>query len=239
VEVEKPKELDPMDDLERLVRELANIIGAEDSARFRTPFQISELYQSILPYRSHRKRLGFDSSDDYDMAVLRLLAGEGGFAAVEPAEVQKQLALEAEAVNPTPGLYREFAAARVTLNGSVLGLVRNAADAYAPPISASEQEVIDETGFGTPMHTLGAEPKRPVFEAVVGGESPGAATEPIGLLDSCGHCSRPLPGHREIVFCPFCGTRLTAALCRRCGSEIEQGWRFCVSCGTDAIDVEA
>ena len=110
-----------MDDLERLVRELANVISEEDPARFRTPFQVSELYQSLLPYRSYKTRLGFDSSEDYDMAILRLLAGERGYASVEPTEVQEQLALEAEAANPTPGLYREFAAARVTLNGNAIG----------------------------------------------------------------------------------------------------------------------
>jgi hypothetical protein len=217
-----------MDDLERLVRELATVISEEDPARFRTPFQVSELYQNMLPYRSYKTRLGFDSSEDYDMAILRLLAGERGYASVEPTEVQEQLAVEAAAINPTPGLYREFAAARVTLNANAVALANVAVDAYAPPEAQDEHASADETRFGSPIEDREPAAKRPVFEAVAAGNE---AAEQRGHTHTCGHCSQPLPPHRRVLFCPFCGAREVAVPCPSCGDEIERGWRFCITCG--------
>ena len=104
-----------MDDLDRLFRKLVDILATEDPQRLAAPFQISELYQSILPYRTYRKQLGFESNEDYEMALLRLLAGESNYATVEPDEVKEQLVLEAQEKNPNPGAFREFAAARVKL----------------------------------------------------------------------------------------------------------------------------
>ena len=84
-----------MEDVERLVNTLVSVLEQNDPQRARTPFQVSELYQSIIPYRGYKNQLQFDTNQDYEMAVLRLLAGEGGYVSVEPTEVQQQLAEEA------------------------------------------------------------------------------------------------------------------------------------------------
>src|SRR5690606_4300761 len=47
----------------------------------------------------------------------------------------------------------------------------------------------------------------------------------------CPFCSSPLPTHRGVSFCPYCGGRLGPRRCSRCGSDVEKGWRHCISCG--------
>src|SRR2546430_2672089 len=49
--------------------------------------------------------------------------------------------------------------------------------------------------------------------------------------EDCTYCKGPLPGGREISFCPHCGQDLTLVHCPACGSELERGWKFCVTCG--------
>jgi hypothetical protein len=238
-----------MDDVERLFRQLVDVLAARAPDRVAAPFQISELYQSILPYRKYRKQLGFESNEDYEMAVLRLLAGEAGYATVEPSEVKDQLVLEAEAVNPNPRAFREFAAARVKLNERAVHSVLGAARAYEPPApspTVEPKEQVDEWAQFAPPAAGGAEPapKTPVFEAVeeepatVEPEPQAAPEEPVsehqpqqvsGSL--CRGCGRTLPAHRAVWFCPFCGSRIGTVTCTACGDEIEVGWRFCVTCG--------
>ncbi len=218
-----------MDDLERLFRGLVQVIRETNPDRLNASFQVSELYQSILPYRSHRSRLGFDSSEDYDMAVLRLLAGQRDYVSVEPAEVMEQLALEAESINPTAGLYREFAAARVRLNTAALGALDAHTAAYAPPESMAETAT--DTESDRRGQQMDNEPTRLVFEAVE------AETEPIAALaatdpgKTCPSCARPLPLGRIARYCPFCGMQVGSVVCRTCGEAMERGWKYCVNCG--------
>ncbi len=159
-----------MNDLDRLFRQLVEVLTAEDPGRTATPFQLSEIYQSIIPYRKFRKQLGFESNEDYEMAMLRLFAGEADYATVEPDEVKQQLALEAQAVNPNPGAFREFAAARVKLNEPAVLSVRGISQTFAPPPPAAvqkpEQQAKQWAQFAPP--DVPTEPilKQPVFEAV-------------------------------------------------------------------------
>ena len=103
------------DDVDRLFRRMAEVLTARDPDRIGEPFQVADLYQSIVPYRAHRVQLGLDNYQDYEMALLRLLSGERGYASVEPAEAREALAAEVESVNPNTAAYRDFAAAVVRL----------------------------------------------------------------------------------------------------------------------------
>jgi predicted amidophosphoribosyltransferase len=49
----------------------------------------------------------------------------------------------------------------------------------------------------------------------------------------CPYCTQPLPEGRAVVFCPHCGMNCTIAQCPACSSEVEPGWKFCVTCGRD------
>jgi predicted amidophosphoribosyltransferase len=48
---------------------------------------------------------------------------------------------------------------------------------------------------------------------------------------SCRYCGGRLPDGRRITFCPHCGQNLTVQHCQACGTELELGWKFCVTCG--------
>lgn len=50
-------------------------------------------------------------------------------------------------------------------------------------------------------------------------------------LAHCLHCHLALPSGRPVVFCPWCGERLIPRTCAHCGTELESGWRHCITCG--------
>ena len=61
-----------MDDVERMYRQLVRIIRATSPQLLTQPFPVSDLYSTILPYRLHRRELGFETNQDYELAVSRL-----------------------------------------------------------------------------------------------------------------------------------------------------------------------
>ena len=206
-----------LDDLDRLFRHLVNHLAKDAPERLTSPFEVSELYQSIVPYRGHRRALKFESVEDYEMAVLRLLSGERGYASVEPLNVQEALALEAESVNPDPGAFRDFAAATVKLNAKGIRSVLDEEVAYAPPGHAPQ----DDSRFAPTEPEIAAPEEPPVQRGLV--------FEAVGA--TCPHCCVELPGGRRVVHCPSCGRQVEEATCPACGDGLEPGWRFCVTCG--------
>lgn len=213
-----------MDDLERLFRGLVGVLRAQEPGQPIDTFEVSELYQSIIPYRKYKKALRFDANQDYEMAVLRLLAGEAEYASVEPVEVQQALLEEAQSVNPNPAAFREFAAARVRLNQSAVDAVARSDEAYAPPSTPEEQK--DEE-FGDEE-----ESKAPVFEPVALETAPRPSVRPsIDEASVCPSCREELPVQPQLIFCPFCGKRVRPVECPECGSDIEPNWKFCIICG--------
>lgn len=239
------------EDVRHLFHCLLKVLDARDSQRMRMSFQLSELYQSILPYRANRTLLGFHSNQDYEMAVLRLLAGEGGYATVEPDEVRDALAKEAAQINPDTGAFREYAAATVRLHPGAVAKVLDADRAYAPPAAAVEPAPVAEPTADTgPARTPEPEPcvehePTPTPEAVTRPDPPpvfsldeadNAARDqssrtPLAQSPLCEQCGRALPLNRGVTYCPFCGRLAHRPACTRCGSELETGWRFCPDCG--------
>jgi predicted amidophosphoribosyltransferase len=49
----------------------------------------------------------------------------------------------------------------------------------------------------------------------------------------CPFCTKPLPEGRAVTFCPHCGQNVTVRHCPACSSEVESGWRHCVTCGRE------
>jgi predicted RNA-binding Zn-ribbon protein involved in translation (DUF1610 family) len=50
----------------------------------------------------------------------------------------------------------------------------------------------------------------------------------------CRFCGATLPQGKQVKFCPNCGQNLSISRCPACGSEIEAGWKFCITCGRAA-----
>jgi hypothetical protein len=103
-----------MDDIERMYRHLVRTIRANFAPFLTKPFEVGELYQTILPYRLHRRELGFETNQDYETAMLELLSGARGYLVVDD-KMRDVLSAEQSAPNPDPGIVRDFAASHVAL----------------------------------------------------------------------------------------------------------------------------
>jgi predicted RNA-binding Zn-ribbon protein involved in translation (DUF1610 family) len=54
---------------------------------------------------------------------------------------------------------------------------------------------------------------------------------PGGAPPMCLYCGGTLPVGRQVNFCPHCGESQTTIRCPECQSEVELGWRHCITCG--------
>lgn len=86
-----------------------------------------------------------------------------------------------------------------------------------------------------PAATAAPPPPAPLAAPPLTVETPEmAATKSVSATDvggKCRYCSGVLPEGRRIVFCPHCGQNLTVQRCPACSTELEMGWKFCVTCG--------
>ena len=88
---------------------------------------MAEIYQNLVPYGSHRDRIGVEMNGDYEDALLRLLAGEGGLSdAGVRARACVTCGPSSTRPNPNTGLYREYAAVDVRLNQAYVDLCASA-----------------------------------------------------------------------------------------------------------------
>lgn len=231
-------------------------LAALDPSRVHGPVEVTELYQRLVPYRTHRTALGIDSHEDYEMTLLRLLSGERGYAFVEPEEARTALMHEAAGINPDTSMYKRFGAARVTFDPDHVRTALGGADAalpddgiidIVPPAPVAERASAEVTWFPEPP------PDAPEIE--VGAERPAAERPPEdgdepelpfaldeGAADReeprpratsapCAFCGADLPVGRTVIFCPHCGQNVGVVHCPACGTELDAGWRFCITCG--------
>jgi len=198
-------------DLERLFHQIVVNLAA-DPARLRRPLSLQDLRASIVPYRAHRRTLQIETSEEYELALMRLCAGERAMARAESAEIQDEFASEIASPNPDLGILHRHEQAVLHLNPeAVAELLAPKSDLrFAPRQSAVPQE------RPTP-------PKR-------ARSKPAPRPAEVSRL-CCKRCSAPLPGGRVVNFCPQCGQNLTRRECPKCQSELESSWRHCVHCG--------
>jgi hypothetical protein len=108
-----------MDELDRLYRLLVETIKAQQPELLTRPFEVADVYQSILPYRLHRRALGMETNSDYEMTLLRLLSGERGYI-IGDDDVQDAFRRELATPNPDPGAFRPYAQSHVALAADAL-----------------------------------------------------------------------------------------------------------------------
>jgi len=229
------------DELERLFHRLVLNVAQLDPSRLDAPLPLVEIHQNLVPYRTHRAVLAIETHQDYEMTVLRLLAGERGFARVEPDEVRQLIEREAQAVNPDTGIFRRFPSATVRLEPDqvreVLGTAQPASaeppapEPMAPVVTAFEFA----EGNAPPLADDGDQPDLP-FSLADGEVS--EESEPVGRDVTiggaqCGYCGGDLPVGRTVIFCPHCGQNVGVMHCSVCGTELDVGWQFCITCGRE------
>lgn len=207
-----------MTDLERLYRRLVRQLAATDPARLHRPLPLDEIVHSLVPYRANRRALGVDTSEEYELVLMRLCAGEGGLVRTEPEEARARFVDELGSANPDLAALHSFESVLITLRPEPLSRVLDSADADLEPEPAALPEIpgldalaeLDDEGGPDPDPETIPEPEPP---------------------SRCAYCGGRLPVGRAVKFCPHCGQNQTIMLCPGCRSEVESGWKHCVSCG--------
>jgi predicted RNA-binding Zn-ribbon protein involved in translation (DUF1610 family) len=207
-------------DLERFFSQLVRNLAAADRDRLRQPLTVAEIRESIVPYRANRRALKLESSEDYELVVMRLCAGEGGFASVGPEEVRAEFVKEVGSPNPDLTLVERHQKAGVHLDPKAVAraLDPNPGLAYAPKERASPAE---RQGLAASPEKTERKPRPEVLQ-------PGQAGAKVLR---CNRCGGGLPTGRPVNFCPHCGQNLTRRRCPQCQTELESEWRHCVNCG--------
>ena len=240
------------DELDRLFRHLVLNLAQLDPSRIHGPVEIAELYQRLVPYRTPRASLALASHDDYQMTVMRLLSGERGYAFVEPEEVRAALVAEVGAINPDPGLFERYPTATVTLDPEQVravlagetdehpapppepGAERPAPIRAAPPADSwfpelSGDEVVEAAPPVAEPEAAMASGELPFAREDEPAEAPPVA--PRSATAPCAFCGGALPGGRAVIYCPHCGQNVGVVHCPNCGTELDVGWRYCITCG--------
>jgi hypothetical protein len=235
-----------MDELDRMYRRLVQNIRAGFPDLLTRPFEVSQLYQQIIPYRLNRRELGLDSNEAYELALMQLLSGARGLLKGE-ADMQNALRAELESNNPDLTAFRAYATSTVALDPDALRsldaqpIVRSASPPppAAPPRPGATTQV-DVAARDTEEVSVSARPPvAPTAEAASRTPRPRAASTPVAAGRArpqpagCRYCGGELPESRNITFCPHCGQNLAMKHCPACSTELEADWRFCITCGRD------
>jgi len=208
------------------------------------PFTVQELYETLIPYRHHRRELGIETNQDYEIAMTRLLSGERDYLLADQS-MRDKLKSEIESRNMDPGAFREFAASKVSLAPEGLRRIRaltasaEGATAEAPG-SAADDSSVSEGGNGSgsekPAPTPAINATFPVSSPPATEASKSAPAALSSMMNApvpegCRFCGGTLPEGRTVIYCPHCGNNLSISRCPACGSELEKGWKFCATCG--------
>ena len=242
-----------MDDLDRVFHRLVSNIRHRHPEYLTLPFTVQELYETLIPYRHHRRELGIETNQDYEIAVTRLLSGERDYLHADQ-EMRDKLQADLKGSNMDPGAFREFAGSKVSLAPEALRRIKaltassdtaqtGAATAAAAAAAQSSSESSDRSRDGAGSAGVPSPPAQtPAVLATYPIAAQGGSTTSEGAAalssmmhssvpEGCRFCGGTLPDGRHATYCPHCGNNLSVSRCPACGSELEVGWKFCATCG--------
>jgi double zinc ribbon protein len=251
-----------MDELDRMYRRLVQNVRTGFPDLLGRPFEVAELYTTLIPYRHNRRELELETNQDYEHALLRLLSGERGYLIGDP-QMQSDLRAELESPNPDLTKFRAYSTTTVSISPDGArtseppalrrpGSGGSAAIAAAPPPVAAAQAVADRPTLGVPDQATAPKSQPPAparAPAAAAPTAPAATIAPIAAPQpdlsatgqrsivasgECRYCGGALPDGRNITYCPHCGQNLTVQNCPACGTELDVGWKFCTTCGRAA-----
>lgn len=234
-----------MDDLDRVFHRLVSNIRHRHSEYLTLPFTVQELYETLIPYRHHRRELGIETNQDYEIAMTRLLSGERDYLQADQS-MRDKLQSELNSLNMDPGAFREFAGSKVSLAPEALRRIRalTASGPEAPAASTAPAEpalaeakpsepAAPTPGISKTFPVSAPPPAPPAPPAEASRAAPAAINSMMNAAvpEGCRFCGGTLPEGRNVIYCPHCGNNLSVSRCPACGSELEKGWKFCATCG--------
>lgn len=237
-----------MDELDRMFRRLVHNVRAGFPDLLTRSFEVSALYQTLIPYRLNRSELGIVSAEDYEITLMRLLAGTRGLLKGDP-DMQAALQAELESPNPDLSIFRAWATAAVSLSATAIRALDSqstvAVRSPSPAVATRQAEMAGRETLevaasvaapvGAPAGRT-ATARAPVSVATPPAAR-AAATAPHVAPTShphgpgCRYCGGELPDGRDAHFCPHCGQNLSIKQCPACSTELEVEWQFCITCG--------
>jgi hypothetical protein len=232
-----------MDNLDRMYRHLVRVIRSRFPQHLAQPFTVADLNQTILPYRLHRRELGLDTNDDYEITLTELVSGSRDYLIVDD-QLRDTLGAALGEVNPDPSAFKQFAQAVVALSPSALrsldiGLDESAAlpstsptpaephpasrAAAAPPPQRPKQRPAAPPAAPPAPGPPPVSPPRPAAEAAPRAPTPKATPAAIPTPTTT---TKTSGGVRVVV--PKAGDR-----CRSCSEPLPTGRpiTFCPHCG--------
>lgn len=245
-----------MDDLDRVFHRLVSNIRHRHSEYLTLPFTVQELYETLIPYRHHRRELGIETNQDYEIAMTRLLSGERDYLQADQS-MRDKLKAELESAHMDPGAFREFSESKVSLAPEALRRIRALTASADPTLAAAAAPAPSAPPEAAPSASAASissaqpAPPGPVnatfpvaspsqqSSAPAAPAAPSAASAPdalsslmnVAVPEGCPFCGGTLPEGRNVIYCPHCGNNLSVSRCPACGSELEKGWKFCATCG--------
>ncbi len=242
-----------MDELDRMYRRLVQNVRTGFPDLLGRPFEVAELYTTLIPYRHNRRELELDTNQDYEHTLLRLLSGERGYLIGDP-QMQTELRSELDSPNPDLTKFRAFSTTMVSIapdgartmeppalrrpgSGGTAAIPPAPAPAPAPaaapaaPVAASAAAMADRPTLGVPeQSTARAAAPRPAPAPAPAAPAPIA---PGPTLSATGQRSIVASGN-----CRYCGGSLpegrNITFCPHCGQNLTV--LNCPACGTE-LDV--
>lgn len=235
-----------MTDLERfaalLLAEWQSECGRTDAA-----LDVGDLLDKTFSYKKARRALSLESSEYYDLLVLRLASEEAGLVQTSPGEAAEIARTTLASKVPDLDQLQLIRTASVTFSDDAVNRlegVRPLPNSGAPSKAVPAQE--EESSEPVSQEQSNVIPIRPVEEEspTVQPVSATAAEEkeiPEPFLtgvaftppeSTCWQCNTPWPAGRSINFCVECGSDQRTPHCHSCNATVEREWKHCAECGS-------
>lgn len=204
------------------------------------PIGVTALIERVLPYRTARRLLGIDASEDYEALVLRLVAEEEHLVTTDPLDAAEMAKATVASKLPDLDVLQLLRAATVTLTPQSITRLADVLPMPAPAEAsewahAEAAERVSEPVI--PLHPpvvppLPTPPAEPAAPAVTHDEAYLTSVQfTPPAITACWSCGDALPGNRAVKFCPECGADQREPVCAACGAAVEHRWKHCPECG--------
>lgn len=240
-----------MDELDRMFRRLVHNIRAGSPDLLARPFEVSALHQHLIPYRLNRGALGIDTAEEYELTLMRLLAGTRGLLTGDP-DLQAALKAELESPNPDLSLFRAWGTASVSINPAAVREL----DSHTAAALRRPSPVVADTSRQAEM--AGRATLEVAAPSAISAPAAAAAARPVPAAPSSAAPAPtgPAPASTKVAPAPAkiapvptrsnapalasgrqpvaaAAAKPTGPGCRYCGGELPEGRdaHFCPHCG--------